>query len=103
MLARLAALMMASAAASSATAATQSQLDQLASRMGIRLTILDNKPATCPRQANGYFSSQLDLTMPQSLAPDLAASQLQCALGAPCRTPSADSSHLLRDLAGARV
>jgi hypothetical protein len=37
------------------------------------------------------------------LAPDLAASQFHCALGAPCRTPYADDSHLLRELAGARV
>ncbi|HLH21131.1 MAG TPA: NRDE family protein [Chloroflexota bacterium] len=37
------------------------------------------------------------------LAPDLAASQLHCALGAPCRTPYVDYSHLLRALAGAAV
>jgi hypothetical protein len=32
------------------------------------------------------------------LGPDLAASQLHCALGAPCRTPYADYSHLLEAL-----
>jgi hypothetical protein len=37
------------------------------------------------------------------VAPDLAASQLHCALGAPCQTPYADYSHLLHELAGARV
>ncbi|HZS02065.1 MAG TPA: NRDE family protein [Chloroflexota bacterium] len=37
------------------------------------------------------------------LTPDLAASQLHCALGAPCRAPYADYSYLLQELAGARV
>ena len=37
------------------------------------------------------------------LAPDLAASQLHCALGPPCRTAYADYSALLHELAGVRV
>lgn len=37
------------------------------------------------------------------LGPDLAGSELHCALGAPCRTPYADYSHLLRELTAARV
>jgi hypothetical protein len=50
------------------------------------------------REDSGTVSSFVAL-----LAPDLAASQLHCALGAPCRTLYADYSHLLRELASARV
>lgn len=55
-----------------ALATTQAGLDALANRMGVRLTILDNKPATCPKQASGCFLSRLDLSMSAGLAPDLA-------------------------------
>lgn len=41
--------------------------------MGVRLTILDNKPATCPGQDGGCFLSELNLTMPREVAPDLAS------------------------------
>jgi uncharacterized protein with NRDE domain len=50
------------------------------------------------REDSGTVSSFVAL-----LTPTLAASQLHCALGAPCRTPYTNHSHLLRELAGARV
>jgi hexosaminidase len=59
--------------ASPALAASQQELNALANGMGVRLAILDNKPANCPGQANGCFQSELDLTMPAALAPDLAS------------------------------
>lgn len=55
-----------------AAAASQSELDSLARNLGVRLTIVDNRPASCPRQANGCFLSHLDLTMPANLPADLA-------------------------------
>ena len=81
MLTRLVALLIASGAGVPAAAATQSQLDSLASGMGVRLSILDNKPPECPKQANGCFLSRLDLTIPASLAPDLASGDLQLYFG----------------------
>jgi hexosaminidase len=59
--------------ASPALAKSQEELNSLASGMGVRLTIVDNKPAGCPGQPNGCFVSELDLRMPGSLAPDLAS------------------------------
>jgi hexosaminidase len=77
MLSRFVALLIASIAASPTVAATQNELDALASGMGVRLTILDNKPPECPKQANGCFLSQLDLTLPPNVAADLASGDLQ--------------------------
>ena len=48
-------------AASPAFAASQQELNSLADRMGVRLQILDNKPANCPGQDGGCFLSELDL------------------------------------------
>jgi hexosaminidase len=78
---RLVALLIASAVAAPAMAATQSELDRLANGMGVRLTILDNKPAECPKQANGCFLSRLDLTMPADLASDLSSGYLKLYFG----------------------
>ena len=58
--------------ASPAVATTQDELNSLAAGMGVRLAILDNKPARCPGQADGCFLSELDLRLPAALAPDLA-------------------------------
>ncbi|HEY7064435.1 MAG TPA: NRDE family protein [Chloroflexota bacterium] len=59
----------------------------------------DRDDAICRHhEESGTVSSFVAL-----LAPDLAVSQLHCAFGAPCRAPYADYSHLLRDLAAARV
>ena len=69
----LIALSIALGAAAPARAASQSDLNDLAARMGARLAILDNKAANCPGQADGCFLSELDLTMPDRLAPDLAS------------------------------
>ncbi len=69
---KMIAFLIASTFASPAFAASQQALDALANRMGVQLRILDNKPANCPGQADGCFLSELDLTMPQTLAPDLA-------------------------------
>jgi len=70
---RLIAFLIASSVVSPTLAASQQELNSLASEMGVRLTILDNKPATCPGQAGGCFLSELDLTMPRQVAPDLAS------------------------------
>ena len=70
---RLIAFSIALCVASASAAATQQELDSLADNLGVRVTILDNKPATCPREANGCFVSELDLTMPEKLAPELAS------------------------------
>ena len=69
---RLIAFLIASTVASPAFAATQQALDSLAGQMGVRVAILDNHPERCPGQADGCFLSELDLTMPRSIAPDLA-------------------------------
>lgn len=69
---RLFAFLIASAIASPDVAATQQDLNALGNGMGVRLAILDNKPADCPGQADGCFLSELDLTMPATLPPDLA-------------------------------
>lgn len=58
--------------AAPAFAASQADLDTLAGGMGVRLSILDNKPANCPKRASGCFLSQLDLRFPDSLSSDLA-------------------------------
>lgn len=73
MKASLIALLVASSVGSPTFAASQQELNALASGMGVRLTIIDNKPATCPGQDGGCFLSELDLTMPRQLAPDLAS------------------------------
>ena len=62
-------ILIASGIASPAVPASQAQLDSLAAKMGVRLAILDNHPATCPGQANGCFLSELDLGMPEKLPP----------------------------------
>ena len=69
----LVAFLITSTASSTVFGASQQALDSLANGMGVRVAILDNKPANCPAQANGCFLSELDLTMPTDLAPDLAA------------------------------
>ena len=69
---RLFAFLIASAFASPSFAATQQDLNALGNDMGVRLAILDNKPAHCPGQADGCFLSELDLRMPRTLAPNLA-------------------------------
>ena len=58
--------------ASPTFAASQEQLNALAANMGVKLQILDNKPGNCPGQGDGCFLSELDLRMPDTLAPDLA-------------------------------
>jgi hexosaminidase len=74
---RLIAFLIASSAASPAFAASQQELDALASEMGVRLQILDNHPEACPANANGCFVSELDLRMPADLPPDLAMGRFQ--------------------------
>jgi hexosaminidase len=66
-------LLVAAAAAAGTAAPTQADLDRLAGGMGIRLEILDNRPAKCPAGANGCFLSELRLRMPETLPPGLAA------------------------------
>lgn len=68
----LIAFLIASTVASPAFAASQDTLDSLASQMGVRVAVLDNRPSRCPGQDGGCFLSELDLTMPATLAPDLA-------------------------------
>jgi hexosaminidase len=70
---QLIAFLIALNAASPGLTATQADLNALAARMGVRLQILDNKPPSCPGQADGCFLSELDLRMPNTLASDLAS------------------------------
>lgn len=74
---RQVALLMALGVSAPALAATQADLDALSGAMGVRLAILDNKPATCPKQANGCFLSELTLKMPDALSADLASGNFQ--------------------------
>jgi len=78
---RLVALLIASTSAATAVAATQTELDSLASTMRVRLTIVDNKPSECPKQANGCFLSRLELTMPPDLSADLASGDFKLYFG----------------------
>src|SRR5262249_36946524 len=87
------------------TPARLAALDAEGLRAALSAVLRHHSPAGGPDDAicrhheeSGTVSSFVVL-----LAPDLAASQLHCALGAPCRTPYADYSHLLRELAAARV
>lgn len=59
------------------SAASQTELDHFARNLGVRLEIVDNRPARCPKGANGCFLSHLDLKMPKSLRGDLAAGDFQ--------------------------
>jgi hexosaminidase len=74
---KLIAFSMALSVASPTFAASQQELNALAEHMGVTLQILDNKPANCPRQDGGCFLSELDLTMPATLAPQLASGGFQ--------------------------
>ena len=74
---RLMAFSIALSVASPTFAASQEQLNDLAARIGVRLAILDNKPANCPGQGSGCFLSELDLRMPDTLAPDLAGGDFE--------------------------
>src|SRR5688572_22975539 len=66
-------LLVAAVAAAGTAPPTQADLDRLAGGMGVRLEILDNRPAKCPGQADGCFLSELRLRMPEALPPGLAA------------------------------
>src|SRR5215213_4918179 len=66
-------LLVAAAAAAGTGPPTQADLDRLANGMGVRLEILDNRPAKCPGDANGCFLSELRLRMPEALPAGLAA------------------------------
>src|SRR5260221_4496369 len=73
----LTAFLIASTVASQSFAASQKELDSLASEMGVRIAILDNHPPHCPGQTDGCFLSELELAMPRSLAPDLASGKFR--------------------------
>jgi hexosaminidase len=70
---KLIAFLIGSALGSPAFAGSQSELNSLANRIGIKLQILDNKPSNCPGQANGCFLSELDLKLPQPLDADFSS------------------------------
>ena len=91
MYSRLVALLIASTAAAPAIARSQGELDALADRMGARLTILDNKPADCPHQANGCFRSQLRLTMPSKLPREWVTGDFKIYFGSVSPVIEADS------------
>jgi hexosaminidase len=74
---KLIAFLIASSAASTVWAASQPALDSFAAGMGVRLTILDNHPPHCPHQTDGCFLSELALTIPADVAPDLANGEFQ--------------------------
>ena len=94
--------------------ASQAELDDLANGMDVRLTILDNKPANCPGQADGCFLSELDLRMPERLAPDFASGGFKLYFGSVSPVIQADSDlfavrlingdlHVLEPKPGARL
>lgn len=89
---RLIAFLIASTVASPTFAASQQALDSLANGLGVRLAILDNKPAHCPGQADGCFLSELDLTMPAVLAPDLVSGRFKLFFSSVNPVIEADSS-----------
>ncbi len=91
MYSRLVALLIASTTAAPAIARSQGELDALADRMGARLTILDNKPADCPHQANGCFRSQLRLTMPSKLTREWVTGDFKIYFGSVSPVIEADS------------
>src|SRR3954462_2361116 len=91
MYSRLVALLIALTAAAPAIARSQGELDALADRMGARLTILDNKPADCPHQANGCFRSQLRLTMPSKLPREWVTGDFKIYFGSVSPVIEADS------------
>jgi hexosaminidase len=93
MLSRFVALLIASTAAAPTLAASQAELDSLANSMGVRVAILDNKPATCPKQPDGCFLSELDLMMPRSLSPDLASGGFQLYFSSVSPVIQADSDN----------
>jgi hexosaminidase len=110
----LAAFSIALSIASPAFGASQEQLNELAERMGVRLQILDNHPPNCPGQANGCFLSELDLAMPESLAPDLASGDFKLYFSSVSPVIEADSDafavrlingdlHVLEPKAGATL
>ncbi|WP_230558596.1 family 20 glycosylhydrolase [Sphingomonas segetis] len=89
-------------------------MNELAERMGVRLQILDNHPPNCPGQANGCFLSELDLAMPESLAPDLASGDFKLYFSSVSPVIEADSDafavrlingdlHVLEPKAGATL
>jgi len=94
----LIALSIALGLASPAAAASQAELNDLAARMGVRLAILDNKPAGCPGQPDGCFLSELDLRIPDRLAPDLASGDFKLYFSSVSPVVQADS-----DLFGVRL
>src|SRR5689334_12783353 len=108
------ALSLALALAGPAVAASQAELNDFAGKMGVRLAILDNKPANCPGQADGCFLSQLDLRMPDRLAPDLASGDFKLYFSSVSPAIQADSDafavrlingdlHVLEPKPGARL
>jgi hexosaminidase len=110
MVSRFIAFLIASAA-TPAVAASQAELDSLANSMGVRVAILDNKPAICPKQNGGCFLSELDLTMPATLPRDLDF-QLHFSSVSPVIQADSDSFtvrlingdlHVLRPRAGVRL
>lgn len=88
---RVIGFLMGSALASAAPAASQQQLDAVANHMGVRISILDNRPAKCPGQAGGCFLSELDLTMPAQLPAELASGDLKLFFGSVSPIIQADS------------
>src|SRR4051794_29465264 len=108
------ACLIASTFASPVLAQSQQDLDALAGGMGVRLAIVDNKPAKCPGQASGCFLSELDLRLPDTLAPDLAGGGFKLYFGSVSPVIQADSDaftvklingdlHVLEPRAGATL
>lgn len=77
---------------SAAAAPTQASLDRLANELGVRLEIVDNKPASCPGRAAVCFLSVLTLRMPEVFPADLAANDFKLYFSSVSPVISAESA-----------
>ena len=89
---RLIALLIASSVPSPTVSVSQADLNSFAAEIGVRLEILDNKPGDCPGQASGCFLSELDLRMPDKIAPGLASGNFKLYFSSVNPVIEADSS-----------
>ncbi|TFI59047.1 beta-N-acetylhexosaminidase [Sphingomonas parva] len=69
------------AAAPSAAAISQPELDTLARDLGIRFTVIDNNPDDCPGGQPGCFLSELQVRLPERLPSDFTAEDFRLYFG----------------------
>ncbi|RHW17224.1 beta-N-acetylhexosaminidase [Sphingomonas gilva] len=69
----------------------QTQLDDLAGKLGYRFTIIDNNPVDCPGNAGGCFISEIAITTPAELPRALATAPIELRYSYVARVLSAES------------